>query len=118
MDRVQWGLNAEASHEIRRQVHRQRIDRKITAESHSLIEIQAIEHTIILNFLREEFGDLVAVAHEQNVDHTTLPDVRSWSYPGDWISPYVEELAPVFGDRPVGYVFSNSGVFTIALSRI
>jgi hypothetical protein len=118
MDHVRWGLNSEASHEVRRQVHRQRIDRRITAESHTLSEIQTIEHTIIVNFLQDEFGELVASTHQKYVDCTTLPDVRSWSYPGEWTSPFIEDLAEVFGDRPVGHLFSNSGLFTIALSRI
>jgi hypothetical protein len=118
MVQIHWTLAQDACTEIRRQVYRQRVDRGISSGPLLPPEILTTEHTMVVEFLQDEFGDVVAQGHREFVAPETLPDVRSWQYPGPWATPFFENLAENFGEREQAYMFSNSGSFTIAMRKL
>jgi hypothetical protein len=117
MVQIHWTLAQDACTEIRRQIYRQRVDRGLASEPSLPPEIVAAEHTMVVEFLQDEFGEVVAQGHREFVAPETLPDVRSWQYPGPWATPFFEDLAGNFGEREQAYIFSNSGSFTIAVRK-
>lgn len=118
MVQIHWTLAQDACSEIRRQVYKQRVERGVVAGSFAPSEVLVAEHTMVVDFLQDEFGEVVASGHREFVVPETLPDVRSWQYPGDWATPFFEDLAENFGERDHGFVFSNSGSFTIAVRKL
>jgi hypothetical protein len=117
MVQIHWTLAQDACTEIRRQVYRQRVDLGVASGASLAPEILTAEHTMVVEFLQDEFGGVVAQGHREFVAPETLPDVRSWQYPGPWATPFFEDLADNFGEREQAYVFSNSGSFTIAIRK-
>lgn len=117
MVQIHWTLAQDACTEIRRQIYRQRVDRGLATEASLPQEIVAAEHTMVVDFLQDEFGEVVAQGHREFVVPEALPDVRSWHYPGPWSTPFFEDLSGNFGEREQAYIFSNSGSFTIAVRK-
>lgn len=116
MTQVQWTLSPDACSEVRRQVFRQRVDCGRMGQDLGR-ESLVIEHGIIIEFLREEFGDWVAHGFQSSVAPNDLPDVRSWHYPGEWATPLLEQLEGQFTGAGVSHVFSTSGSYTISARK-
>lgn len=114
---VRWTLSQDACAELRRRVHQQRIDR---GDAGTIVrpDLLGAEHAVIVEFLREEFGDWVAEGHEDCVAPDRLPDVRSWQYPGEWTTPELGQLSQSFGESAQAFLFSNSGSYNIVVEKL
>ena len=75
------------------------------------------EHELVAEFLLQEFGELTAGGYRSSTDVRSLPDVKSWDYPGSWTTRLFEELVGHFAGGPRGFLFSTSGLFTLTLDK-
>lgn len=117
MDGILWVPNQDTCSEIRRKVHRSRIDRGILSGAGGKVVSVTSEYEIVAEFLLDEFGDLTANAYRAGVTPDAMPDVMSWAYPGEWTTPYYEDLADYFVRNMRGFLFSKSGSFTMAVHK-
>lgn len=117
MERIRWVPNQDTCTEIRRKVHRSRLDRGILSGHDGPVVSIEVELDIITEFLLEEFGDLTANTFRKWVVSESLPDVNSWDYPGEWVTPYIHELSDHFVRDGRNFLFSTSGSFTMAIHK-
>lgn len=103
--------------EIRRKVHRSRLDRGILSGAGGPVVALDRELELVADFLLQEFGELTVAGYRASIDVEALPDVKSWDYPGRWTTPLFEELAGHFVRGPRGFLFSTSGSFTLTLHK-
>ncbi len=118
MDNIRWVPNQDTCSEIRGKVHKSRLERGILSGAGGPVTSFEGELEIVAEFLREEFGELTSTGYRAAVVHENLPDVKSWDYPGEWVTPFYPELADRFVRDGRGYLFSTSGSFTLAIHRI
>lgn len=75
------------------------------------------EFNLVADFLLQEFGELTVAGYRSSIEVGNLPDVKSWDYPGQWVTPLFEELTGHFVRGSRGYLFSTSGLFTLTLDK-
>jgi hypothetical protein len=117
MHSIRWVPSQDTCSEIRRKVHRSRLDRGILSGAGGPVVALGSEFEIVAEFLLEEFGALTATGYRESVDPEHLPDVKSWLYPGEWITPFFAELTDHFVRDMRGFLFSSSGSFTLTLYK-
>ncbi len=117
MDHIRWVPNQDTCSEIRRKVHKSRLERGILSGAEGPVASPSGELQIVCEFLREEFGELTSSGYVSSVVAENLPDVKSWDYPGEWVTPFYSELADHFVRDGRGFLFSTSGSFTLAIHK-
>jgi len=117
MNGIRWIPSQDTCSEIRRKVHRSRLDRGILSGAGGPVASLPNELVLVAEFLDEEFGAPTATGYRDFVVAESLPDVKSWDYPGQWVTPFLDELADHFSRDMRGFLFSKSGSFTVAIHR-
>lgn len=111
---LRWSLSPDACSEVRRRAY---------ASERNLIEATETEtsdnaHAVVVDFLHEEFSEFVASSRGDWVAPDSLSSAESWGFPGEWVTPLFNELLGDFGVKSIAYLYSKSGDFTIALTRL
>ena len=115
MDGIRWVPSQDTGSELRRKVHRSRRDRGILSGAGGPVIALDRELEIIAEFLLEEFGALTATGYREAVSPEDLPELTSWHYPGEWVTPLFDDLTGHLVRDGRGFLFSNSGAYTIRL---
>jgi hypothetical protein len=103
--------------EIRRRVHNSRKDTSLPLFGDATADLIAHDCRIITAVLAEDFEAFVVELFEKRMQVAPWPDIRSWDFPGDWISPLTPAAHELLEEDDFVHAYSKSGNYTIKICR-
>ena len=103
--------------EIRRRVHNSRKDLSLPIHGDATEDLIEHDCRIITALLVEDFEALIVELFEVRMQVAPWPDIRSWDFPGDWISPLTPRAQELLEADDFAYAYSKSGDYTIKICR-
>jgi hypothetical protein len=103
--------------ELRRRVHNSRKDTSLPLIGDATADLIAHDCRIITAVLAEDFEAFVVELFELRMQVEPWPDIRSWDFPGDWISPLTPAAQELLEEDEFVHAYSKSGNYTIKICR-
>ena len=76
------------------------------------------EEEIITEFIKEEFGSEVMEFFNSRISWNRSENIKNWDFPGRWLAEENERTIELLSDRHISFIFSNSGLYSIKVSKL
>jgi hypothetical protein len=117
MDRLQCLPSQDLLSELRRRVHNSRKDTSLPLIGDAPEELIAHDCRVMAALLAEDFEALIVELFESRTQVDPWPDIRSWDFPGEWISPITPSAQELLETDDFAFAYSKSGDYTIKICR-
>lgn len=117
MDHLQCLPSHDLLSEIRRRVYNSRKDLDLPIFGDATESLIFHDCKVIASLLAEDFEEHILELFEVRRSVNPWPQIQSWDFPGDWISPITNRAEELLSTDDFAYAYSKSGDYTIKICR-